>query len=100
MADLDAALDAFYARDAETLERLLRADPSLVRARVASEGGHYGGYSYQAPLLHHGAETRSARPLPAATPELARLILDLGAEVDADTKPGPAQPRDFGWSTL
>ncbi|HKA89586.1 MAG TPA: ankyrin repeat domain-containing protein [Haliangiales bacterium] len=100
MADLDAALDAFYAGDAETLERLLRADPSLVRARVASDAGHYCGYFYQATLLHHVAGNPSIRPLPAATPELARLILDLGAEVDADTKPGPAQPRDFGWSTL
>ncbi len=100
MADLDAALDAFYAGDAVGLERILRADPALLRARVASAAGHYCGYFHRATLLHHVAGNPTIRPLPATTTDLARLILDLGAEVDADTKQGPAQPDDIGWSTL
>lgn len=100
MSTLDAALDAFHAGDAATLERLLRADPALARARVDSSVGHYCGYFHRATLLHHVAGNPTIRPLPAETPALARLILDLGAEVDAATEAGPAQPDDVGWSTL
>ncbi len=100
MADLDAALDAFYAGDAAALERILRAEPRLVHARASSVTGHYCGYFHQATLLHHVAGNPTIRPLPAATTALATLILDCGAEVDADTKAGPSQPHDIGWSTL
>ncbi|WNG48021.1 hypothetical protein F0U60_30675 [Archangium minus] len=100
MADLEAALDAFYAGDAEGLERLLRAEPALVHARVTSAEGHYCGYFHEATLLHHVAGNPFIRPLPTATTELARLLLELGAEVDAATRSGPAQPDDIGWSTL
>lgn len=100
MAALEAALDMFYAGDAAALERLLRATPSLVPARVASAEDPYCGYFHQATLLHHVAGNPFIRPLPAETTVLARLILELGAEVDAATRPGPAQPDDIGWSTL
>lgn len=100
MADLDAALEMFYAGDAAALERLLRAEPSLLHARVTSAEGHYCGYFHEATLLHHVAGNPLIRSLPAGTVELARLVLELGAEADASTRPGPAQPHDIGWSTL
>jgi len=100
MTALEAALDAFYAGDAAGLERLLRAEPTLVHARVMSAEGHYCGYFHQATLLHHVAGNPLIRPLPTAVAELARLVLEFGAEVDAATRPGPAQPDDIGWSTL
>ncbi|MCY1082059.1 ankyrin repeat domain-containing protein [Archangium lansingense] len=100
MAALDAALDELYAGDAAALERLLRANPALLHARVTSAEGPYCGYFHQATLLHHVAGNPLIQPLPATTTELARLILELGAEVDAATQPGPAQPDDIGWSTL
>ncbi|MFY0571555.1 ankyrin repeat domain-containing protein [Archangium lansingense] len=100
MAALDAALDELYAGDAVSLERLLRANPALLHARVTSAEGPYCGYFHQATLLHHVAGNPLIRPLPVTTTELARLILELGAEVDAATQPGPAQPDDIGWSTL
>lgn len=100
MVEFEAALDAFHAGDAEGLERLLRAHPSLVHARVTSAEGPYSGYFHEATLLHHVAGNPFIRPLPMATTELARLLLEFGAEVDAATRPGPAQPDDIGWSTL
>ena len=80
MHDLLVALEAFYAGDAPRLAQLLTADPSLVRARMASSEGHYCGYFHQATLLHHVAGNPTIRPLPANTVELAELILDSGAE--------------------
>ncbi|MCI0572815.1 MAG: ankyrin repeat domain-containing protein [Myxococcaceae bacterium] len=100
MTALGDALEAFYAGDAADLERRIRAQPSLVHAHVTSVSGHYCGYFHQATLLHHVAGNPLIRPLPAATIELARLCLDLGADVDAATHPGPSQPDDIGWSTL
>jgi len=100
MAELEAALDVFYAGDTPALERLLRSNPSLLHARVTSAEGPYSGYFHETTLLHHVAGNPLIRPLPAATTELARLLLALGAEVDAATRPGPAQPDDIGWSTL
>lgn len=100
MTDLELVLEAFYAGDAAEIERRLGADPALVHARVSSAEGPYCGYFHEATLLHHVAGNPLIRPLPAATVELSRLLLDLGAEVDAATRPGPAQPDDIGWSTL
>jgi hypothetical protein len=97
---LDGALAAFYAGDVSGLTRLLRADPALVRARVTSTSGHYCGYFHEATLLHHVAGNPSVRPLPRETVDLAELLLDHGAEVDAATHAGPSQPDDIGWSTL
>ncbi|WP_309895481.1 ankyrin repeat domain-containing protein [Archangium sp.] len=100
MTALEVALEAFYEGDEAELERRLRADPSLLHARVPSVSGHYCGYFHRATLLHHVAGNPRVRPLPPTTLELTRLILDLGAEVDAATHAGPSQPDDIGWSTL
>lgn len=97
---LDRALERFYAGDAHGLAALLRDDPALVHARVASDQGHYSGYFHRATLLHHVAGNPTIAPLPANTLELATVILDAGAEVDAVTEQGPSQPTDIGWTTL
>jgi ankyrin repeat protein len=97
---LDDALDAFYQGDRARLEALLDADPSLVAARVERDGGHYCGYFHRATLLHHVPGNPAIRPLPPETVELATLLLDRGAAVDAVTAPGPAQPHDIGWTPL
>jgi hypothetical protein len=100
MADIDGALEAFYAADVAGLERRLAADPSLVTARVLSDAGHYCGYFFEATLLHHVAGNPQIWPLPPETLAMAALLLDRGAEVDAATHAGPSQPDDIGWSTL
>lgn len=100
MSDFLTALDAFYRGDAADLEQLLRAQPGLLTARAPGDQGHYCGYFHQATLLHHVAGNPTLRPLPPTTVALTRLLLDLGAEVDAATRPGPTQPDDPGWSTL
>ncbi|HUQ08119.1 MAG TPA: ankyrin repeat domain-containing protein [Kofleriaceae bacterium] len=97
---LDRALERLHAGDIPGLSALLRDDPSLVHARVASNEGHYCGYFHRATLLHHVAGNPTIAPLPANILELATLILDAGAEVDAVTEAGPSQPTDIGWTTL
>jgi hypothetical protein len=96
MADLEAALDVFYAGDAAALERLLRADPSLLHARVTSAEGPYCGYFHEATLLHHVAGNPFIRPLPAATTELARLVLERGADRTVRDTSFKATPQ--GWA--
>ncbi len=96
---LEAALDDLYAGDLAGLERRLRAEPALLTARVSGTPQHYEGYFHEATLLHHVAGNPTIRPLPSNTVEVARLLLDLGTEVDAVTHAGPAQPDDIGWST-
>jgi ankyrin repeat protein len=93
-------LDELYAGDAAALARRLDADPALVHAREPSAEGPYCGYFYRATLLHHVAGNPTIRPLPPNIVEIARLLLDRGAEVDAVTEQGPSQPDDIGWTTL
>lgn len=100
MGALAAALDLFYAGDATGLGELLDAQPELVRARIPDRGGHYCGYFHRATLLHHVAGNPFIRPLPAAGPEIAALLLARGAAVDDVTEPGPSQPDDIGWTAL
>lgn len=78
------ALAAFDAGDAARLREMLAADPSLARARTNLDPPY--GYFSAATLLHHvaGNPGRDQR-LPANVVELARILLDAGAEVDATT---------------
>ena len=98
----EAAVGLVLDGDVEALSRVLDADPDLARARSARSDGHYCGYFHGATLLHHVPGNPLIRPLPApsATLALARALLDAGAEVDAVTLQGPAQPDDIGWTTL
>jgi ankyrin repeat protein len=77
------ALAAFDAGDRERLRALLQADPSLVHAR-----GHLEppvGYFSGAQLLHHVAGNPLRSPLPKNVVELARLLIEMGADVNAET---------------
>ena len=75
----ESAVDAVVTGDTATLEQLLHKHPELIRARSAREHG--------ATLLHYIAangveDFRQKTPNNAV--EIARIMLDAGAEVDAD----------------
>jgi ankyrin repeat protein len=97
---LEKAVLAFLEGDRDRLARMLDDDPELVRARIEGDTGHYSGYFHRATLLHHVAGNPLIAPLPSNASELAALMLDRGAEVDAVTEQGPSQPDDIGWTTL
>ena len=79
VADFEAAADAIVAGDKAVLRRLIAADPALVRARSARE--------HRATLLHYvsanGVEGYRQRT-PKNIVAIARVLLDAGAEVDAE----------------
>jgi len=74
----EAAVEAVVHGDLESLRRMLRDDPALVRARSPRR--------HRATLLHYiaanGVEDARQRT-PANALEVARLLLESGAEVDA-----------------
>jgi len=77
-ARFERAVDAVVSGDAASLERALREDPELARARSAR--------THHATLLHYvganGVESERQRTPPNAV-QIAELLLDAGAEVDA-----------------
>lgn len=78
-AAFEQALDAMLAGDIEQLQMRLRADPDLVRAR--------SNYGHRSTLLHYiganGVEShRQQTPLNSI--ELAKLLIDLGADPKAE----------------
>ena len=79
-----AALAALDAGDVDRLRRLIAADPSLVRARTNLQPPY--GYFSGATLLHHvaGNPGRDTR-LPPNIVDIARVLLDAGADVNART---------------
>jgi len=75
----ESAADAVVSGDMDALARLLREDPALIRARSPRE--------HQSTLLHYVAangveDFRQKTPKNAVT--VARMLLDAGAEVDAE----------------
>jgi peptide-methionine (S)-S-oxide reductase len=68
------------------LKALLHADPGLVHERASGEG-----YFRGATLLHHVAGNPIRCALPANILDVARLLLDRGAD--------PNAPTEAGWST-
>lgn len=96
-AGLAAAIEALDAGDAGRLATLIEADPGLVHRRVATTEPPYEGYFAGATLLHHVAGNPRREPdMPSNAPELARLLLEAGAEVDAECGGGPVQPDSRG----
>jgi ankyrin repeat protein len=80
----DEALGALDAGDADRLRRLLAQDSSLVHARTNLDPSH--GYFGAATLLHHVAGNPGRdQPLPDNIVEIARILLDAGADVNAET---------------
>jgi hypothetical protein len=80
----DAALAALDDGDVDRLRGLLAADPSLARARTNLDPPY--GYFSGATLLHHVAgNPYRDKPLPPNVVDLARVLLDAGAEVHART---------------
>ena len=79
IARFEAAADAIIKGDLKTLQRLLRDDPKLVHARSTREHG--------ATLLHYvsanGVEGYRQKT-PANIVEITELLLNAGAEVDAE----------------
>jgi hypothetical protein len=78
-ARFEAAADAIVSGDIRTLERLLRDEPELVRAR--SQRTHHGT------LLHYVAANGVEdfrQKTPANIVDIAKLLLDSGANVNAE----------------
>lgn len=79
-----AALAALNDGDVERLRALLAADPSLVHARTNLDPPY--GYFSAATLLHHVAgNPHRDEPFPANIVDIARVLLDAGADVHART---------------
>jgi ankyrin repeat protein len=90
VAGFEAAAEAIISGDIPTLTRLLREQPTLIRARSTRE--------HQATLLHYvsanGVEGyRQISPQNIA--EITKILLDAGAEVDAR-----ANVYGGGWTAL
>jgi hypothetical protein len=89
----EAAADAIVTGDAAALERLLREDPRLIHARSSREHG--------ATLLHYvsanGVENFRQKTPPNIV-EIAKLLLDAGAEIDADANVYGGGSTTFGLS--
>ena len=79
ISSFEAAADAIVAGDVATLERVLRENPGLIRARSTRE--------HRATLLHYvsanGVENYRQRT-PGNAVKIAEILLEAGAEVDAD----------------
>jgi hypothetical protein len=74
----EAAADAVVTGDLETLRDMLQADPGLIRARSSRD--------HRATLLHYIAANGHEgwrQKTPANAVDVARLLLDAGAEPDA-----------------
>ncbi|HEY1964849.1 MAG TPA: ankyrin repeat domain-containing protein [Acidobacteriaceae bacterium] len=80
VANFEAAVEAIIAGDERILGALLRQDPSLVKARSLRE--------HRSTLLHYcsanGVEDYRQRT-PANIVAVARMLLDAGAEVNAES---------------
>jgi hypothetical protein len=88
VARFEAAADAIVEGDLAALRRLLRDDPELIRARSTRE--------HRATLLHYvGANAVESyrQKSPGNIVKIAKILLDAGAEVDADFDYGPMRKR-------
>lgn len=97
---LKTALGALDSGNLPLLSSLLRADTDLVTARVKTHDAPYEGYFADATLLHHVAGNPRRGELPANVVDVAKLLIDCGADVEAECGGGPAQPDSGGGTTL
>jgi hypothetical protein len=78
VSNFEAAADAIVSGDVQTLERLLREDPQLIRARSTRE--------HNATLLHYVAANgveNYRQKTPKNAMEILEVLMKAGAEVDA-----------------
>jgi hypothetical protein len=85
IARFEQAVEAVITGDAATLSRLLREDPSLVRAR-STRVTHFDPPVHRATLLHYLAANgvegyRQRSPINAV--EIAKILLEAGADPNA-----------------
>lgn len=81
VSHFEAAAEAIVAGDAATLQRLLREHPELVHARSTRE--------HRATLLHYAAANgveNYRQKTPANAVRIAEILLDAGADVDAEAE--------------
>src|SRR5438045_3556890 len=79
VAAFEAAVDAIVAGDETTLRKLLLEHPDLIRARSTRE--------HHSTLLHYSAANGvedHRQKTPANAVRIAEMLLDAGAEVDAE----------------
>src|SRR5712692_4079242 len=83
ISKFELAADAVITGDVATLRQFLREDPELIRARSTRV--------HQSTLLHYvsanGVEDFRQKT-PANAVEVTKILLDAGAEVDAEDNPG------------
>jgi Ankyrin repeats (3 copies) len=79
----DEAVAAIDAGDLEKLRALVAADPNLIHARTNLDPPYH--YFTGATLLHHVAGNPARAPLPHNIVEIARFLLEAGADVHAST---------------
>jgi hypothetical protein len=96
----DEARVALDRGDVEALDDLLAAEPDLVHARAMSSEPPYNGYFWRATLLHHVAGNPIRGPLPETIVEVARVLIQHGADVNARCGGGPDQPETAGGTVL
>ena len=97
------ALRALDAGDAVLLRHVLDSKPGLANARASGDEGdpqHYSGFFQRATLLHHLAGNPARGPIPRNAVELATILLDAGALVDAPCGTLPGQRAAEGATTL
>ncbi|MEM7134577.1 MAG: ankyrin repeat domain-containing protein [Chloroflexota bacterium] len=83
------ALAAIDAGDSAELKRLLHEHPTLVTDRADEDGTYAGAYFTQPMLLHFVAENPIRHgSLPDNIAEIAQLLIDAGADVNAVTGDG------------
>lgn len=100
MDALEGARGLVLAGDMDALGSLLAAESEVLAARWPGTEAPYDGYFHGATLLHHVAANPFIAELPPNIVDVAALLLDAGAEVDAPTLAGPSQPDDIGWTAL
>jgi hypothetical protein len=71
------------AGDLAGLRQVLTAHPEVVRERSDSDAREYVGYFHGATLLHHVAGNPIRGPLPPNIVDVARVLIEAGADVKA-----------------
>ena len=94
------ALAALDRGDLGALHTAVRDHPDVLTERVEEEDDTYGGYFHGATLLQHAAGNPYRGVLPDNMVEIARFLIDAGADHHATCGGGPKQPDTAGGNLL